>query len=207
MCKFGIPVMSMPGWWIITNIIVFCSAMSVIIAIIIDFSKYHKVKGKKEKKSIVETGTMVLFFLLFYFLLRFRIGSLPFNAHHRNGEEVIINHIGTLLIVAGSVINIWGRKSLGPQWSNQIKIYQAHKLIQNGPYKFIRHPLYSSLVLMFWGASIVYTNVYALIANTCIFLPFMYYRAKQEEEILEQEISDYKKYKKTTGAFFLKIWR
>ena len=68
----------------------------------------------------------------------------------------------------------------------------------------VRHPLYASLMMMFYGATLVYFNYAAFLANTFIFIPFMYYRAKQEEELLENQFDDYANYKKETGMFFPK---
>ena len=48
-------------------------------------------------------------------------------------------------------------------------------------------------------------NYLVFILNTIIFIPFMYYRAKQEEKELVKEFKEYKDYSKKTGMFFPKI--
>jgi protein-S-isoprenylcysteine O-methyltransferase Ste14 len=79
--------------------------------------------------------------------------------------------------------------------------------VQKGAYRIVRHPLYASLIWVFYGASIVYLNYYAFLLNTFVFIPFMYYRAKQEEELLEKEFSDYNKYTLNVGMFFPKLFK
>ena len=108
-------------------------------------------------------------------------------------------------MLTNSVMNIMGRFNLGSNWANHIKIYDEHTLVQRGMYKIVRHPLYASIILMFYGACLVYRNILCFLAVTLIFIPFMYYRAKQEETLLIQTFSEYKDYKERTGMFFPKI--
>ena len=90
-------------------------------------------------------------------------------------------------------------------WANQVTIYKNQQLIKTGVYKYVRHPLYASLIWMFYGACLVYPNYLALIANTILFVPFMFYRAKQEEKLLMERFEEYGEYKKTTGMLFPKL--
>ena len=115
--------------------------------------------------------------------------------------------LGLVLVVAGAAVNILGRLALGRNWANHIKIYNDHSLVVNNVYGFVRHPLYASLIWMFLGASLVYFNFLAFLANALVFVPFMYYRAKQEEELLAKEFEKYKDYQKKVGMFFPKILR
>ena len=109
------------------------------------------------------------------------------------------------MIILGCIINIAGRFNLGKNWANQVKIYNNQTFTRKGMFKIVRHPLYSSLMLMFYGACLVYPNYLAFLANTFIFIPFMYYRAKQEESLLLKTFKEYKQYKKEVGMFFPKI--
>ena len=187
----------------IIQLIICVSLLSLFVSILIDFILYTKDEHiKLEKKSIVETGTMTIFLFAFYLILLTRIGIVPV---YDNNLKPIIIIIGTLAIVSGCIINIMGRFNLGSNWANHIKIYDDHTLVQNGMYKIVRHPLYGSIMLMFYGAILVYRNILCFLAVTFIFIPFMYYRAKQEETLLIQTFSEYKNYKKRTGMFFPKI--
>lgn len=185
-------------------VIVLCFC-AVLFSVAVDFVKFDSNNGaKRQKKSIVATGTMLFFFIIFYFLIRFGIGSLEIkNLYLR----VVLISIGLIIIMVGSVVNVWGRFNLGKNWANHIKIYQNHTLVERGAYKLVRHPLYASLIWAFYGACLVYLNYYALIANTLIFVPFMYYRAKQEEELLEKEFTGYNKYRQRVGMFFPKLFK
>ncbi|MFA6145760.1 MAG: isoprenylcysteine carboxylmethyltransferase family protein [Patescibacteria group bacterium] len=114
--------------------------------------------------------------------------------------------VGLLILVIGCIVNIKGRIKLGKNWSNQIKIYEDHYFISNGIYGFVRHPLYASIIWMFFGASLIYFNFFAFLSNLLIFIPFMYYRAKQEEYLLIKEFKNYQNYQIKVGMFFPRLF-
>jgi protein-S-isoprenylcysteine O-methyltransferase Ste14 len=187
----------------IIQLIICSSVLGLFISILIDFTLYNRDEHiKKEKKSIVETGTMTLFLFAFYLILMTKIGRVPVN--NSNLKHIVII-LGTIAIVIGCITNIMGRFNLGNNWANHIKIYDEHTLVQNGMYRIVRHPLYASIMLMFYGACLVYRNLLCFLAVTFVFIPFMYYRAKQEESLLIQTFSEYNNYKNRVGMFFPKI--
>ena len=187
----------------IVSIIIILCVITIFIAVLIDFIEFKGRKGiKKEKRSIVETGTMTLFFIIFYFVLRLRFGEIMIE---NAPVKVAITIIGVLSIVFGCIFNIKGRLELGKNWANQIKIYKSHTLITKGVYRIVRHHLYASLIWMFYGACLVYSNYLAFLLNSLIFVPFMYYRAKQEEELLTKQFKNYKNYILKVGMFFPKL--
>ena len=185
----------------IISALITLSVVAVFVAIFIDFVIYNsKNTVKKSRRSIVATGSMIGFYVVYYFVLRYRIGGLYF-------IDPYIIIIGTAMIVAGAVFNILGRIQLKGNWANHIKIYEGHSLVNRGIYKVVRHPLYASIMLMLFGGSIAYRNWLSAVLTAFVFIPFMYYRAKQEETLLQEEFAEYEEYKKTTGMFFPKLWK
>jgi protein-S-isoprenylcysteine O-methyltransferase Ste14 len=185
--------------WLIISVCV----LAILVSILIDFifaEDYSK--AKTEKKSVVQTGTMLLFFVLYYLIIKSHFGEIEISN--------IVTHlslagIGLAMIIVGTVVNISGRLYLGKNWANQIKIYPDQTLVVSGPFRLVRHPLYASLIWMFFAGSLIYLNLAALAANALIFVPFMFYRAKQEEKILAQGFKDYTQYQKKVGMFFPKL--
>ena len=171
-------------------------------AILINFYFSQKHQVQIEKRSVVETGSMLGFFILMIALVYFKIGSLKTGINLAS----VLAAIGTILIASGTLINIKGRLNLKQNWGNQIKIYEDHSLIQKGIYKYIRHPLYSSTILMIYGFSLLFINYLVFIANTIIFIPFMIYRARQEDRLLSQYFKEqFDDYQTNTGLFLPKM--
>lgn len=188
--------------YIIVPTIVALSVFAVIVAIIIDFSKYNKKNNILHKKrTFVSTFTMSLFFIIYYFIIKLKIG---FFYIENNVLKFFLLTLGTIFIISGAYINIKSRIILNSNWSDHIQIYTDQKLITTEAFKYVRHPLYASLFLMFYGGSFIYSNWLSFAVTTIIFIPMMNYRASQEEFYLEKKFNEYKKYKKYAGRFLPK---
>lgn len=156
---------------------------------------------RSEQRSVVATGSMLGFFAGFYLLLRFHWGELPLAPALADG----LLDLGLLLVVAGTLVNIAGRLALGGQWGNQVVLYRDHALVSAGIYRWLRHPLYASLVWMAAGAALVFGNAAALLATLGLFLPAMVHRARLEEAALASLFPGYADYRRRTGM--LVPWR
>lgn len=190
------------------NIMTMAISSSVTIlfaAIVMDFMLFEKKGGvKREKRSIVATGTMTLFYLVYFIVIWSRIGAI---IPEGSIGILAVRIAGTVLVALGSGMNILGRLSLKGNWADHVRIYKDQTLVETGIYGIVRHPLYSSLMVMLYGGSLAYLNWVSAVLTTFVFIPFMYYRAKQEESFLLQEFERYEDYRKRVGMFFPKFWR
>lgn len=180
------------GFDVVSQLITIVAVVAVLMAVAVDFTQFHRRSAaKKEVRSIVETGSMIGFFIVFYLIIRFQVAML-----HPvfSWWTAALSIMGCSLLIVGSVVNILGRMQLGKNWSNQIVVYKDSTLVTSGVYGLVRHPLYASLIWMFFGASLVYLNPLAFLANALIFIPFMHYRARQEENVLQKEFPEYTAY-------------
>jgi protein-S-isoprenylcysteine O-methyltransferase Ste14 len=185
------------------NLIIIICTIIILFAILADFIKFHRPdESKKKLNSWVETGTMFLYFFVYYLLMQLKTGRIILSSKVMTNLFIIA---GMLLIIAGCYVNIMGRKMLQHNWANQVTIYHDHTLVSGNVYKIIRHPLYASLIWMLSGGCLIYSDYIALLSVVFIFIPMMYYRAKQEEALLLSEFTEYSEYQKHTGMFFPKI--
>jgi protein-S-isoprenylcysteine O-methyltransferase Ste14 len=188
----------------VINIVVATSVYVVLLAVAADFFLYSKrVDEKAGRRSIVATASMLGFVGAYYLALKTKVGVLPLSG--LTAEILMI--VGAAAVVAGAVVNIWGRFLLRANWANQIRIYDDHELVTRGPYALVRHPLYASIILMLIGGSMTNRDWVALLLTMVIFTPAMVYRARQEEAMLEKELSGYGDYKRKTGMLFPRLRR
>ncbi len=197
---------TMNAWSFVVTVIMYLSFLTIVASVALDFFRYHH-QGRqvvREGRSLVETGSMSLFFIGYYLVLRFNFSVL---VNIPSAIRVVLIVSGLLLVVLGTVANVWGRFSLKSQWANQIKIYKNHQLIKTGPYSIVRHPLYASLIWIFTAVALIYANPLALMMNLTVFVPMMYFRARKEDALLARTFGeDYNKYKAKTGMFVPR-WR
>ena len=144
---------------------------------------------------------MFAYFLLYYGLMKTGIGHISLSSCYQHMMIII----GLVIIVTGCYVNVAGRLKLKHNWANQVTIYTNQTLVREGVYCIVRHPLYASIIWMLISGSLIYTNYVAFLSIIFIFLPMMYYRARQEEQVLCTEFPDYREYKQKTGMFFPKL--
>jgi protein-S-isoprenylcysteine O-methyltransferase len=109
-----------------------------------------------------------------------------------------IQIIGLIIVLSGFIICIIAREYLSKNWSGKVTIQEKHELIEKGPYKIVRHPIYSGVLVMMLGSSIIIGNLIDFIwVFFCLFGLFR--KAKQEEKLLLGEFGEsFERYKKRT---------
>jgi protein-S-isoprenylcysteine O-methyltransferase Ste14 len=114
---------------------------------------------------------------------------------------------GALLTGAGVGLAILARWHLGTNWSGTVTLKEGHELIRTGPYRAIRHPIYTGILLALLGTAIAFGEVRGLVAFAVAWGSF-YFKARREEAFLTQEFGEkFGTHAKETGMFLPKIAR
>jgi len=112
-----------------------------------------------------------------------------------------IQKTGLLSAIFGATIIILALLQLNKNLSPFPTPKKNTALLQNGLFKYIRHPIYTGIILFFTGYS-VYQNSFYKLAISMLILVLFYFKSNYEEQRLEQNFPDYKLYKSKTGKFF-----
>jgi protein-S-isoprenylcysteine O-methyltransferase Ste14 len=116
-----------------------------------------------------------------------------------------IGEIGVALTVVGIAFAIWARWHLGENWSATVTLKEGHELISSGPYRYIRHPIYTGMLLAFVGTALALGEYRALISIGIVLVAF-YAKSKKEECFLTQEFGDeFREHCRRTGMFLPKF--
>ena len=112
---------------------------------------------------------------------------------------------GVILTAAGVGVAFWARWHLGANWSGVVTLKEGHELIRTGPYRNIRHPIYTGILLAFFGTVVATGEVRGLLAVAIAWLSF-YWKARREESFLSQEFGEkFTVHAKQTGMFLPKF--
>jgi protein-S-isoprenylcysteine O-methyltransferase Ste14 len=107
---------------------------------------------------------------------------------------------GCAITLAGLVVTLWSRLALGTNWSATVTYREGHTLVARGPYRFVRHPMYTGLTLMICGTAVVVGSVGGLLA-VVVFLLGTWWKLKKEEALLARHFpADYPQYRSRTKA-------
>jgi protein-S-isoprenylcysteine O-methyltransferase Ste14 len=108
--------------------------------------------------------------------------------------------IGSLITILGLAICIWARTTIGRNWSGSVVFKKNHELVTNGPYKFVRHPIYTGMITMLIGTSIYYGYASIFLIPILAFVSFAL-KSRQEEKLMIKHFGKkYIEYKKRTKA-------
>ncbi len=110
--------------------------------------------------------------------------------------------LGVTLIPLGVALRWYAIWTLGGYFTRDVAVSADQKVVQNGPYRSIRHPAYSGTFLTMLGVGLAMTNWASLVALlVCVFLGHLY-RVRVEEKVLVQTIGQqYIEYMHRTRRF------
>jgi len=97
-----------------------------------------------------------------------------------------VRWVGLVLVVLGIVFAIWAIATLGRHYDLELEIHRDHELVRNGPYRLVRHPVYTGLGLHFAGACLATGNILLLAGTLLVTFPALYLRATTEERLLRE---------------------
>lgn len=80
---------------------------------------------------------------------------------------------GLAFTVAGLCFAVWARRHLGKYWSGRISLKENHRVIQTGPYAWVRHPIYSGLILALFGTAITLGTLSAFAGFAFMLISFV----------------------------------
>jgi protein-S-isoprenylcysteine O-methyltransferase Ste14 len=120
-------------------------------------------------------------------------------------DTPMVHWLGVAIMASGVAIAFWARFHLGANWSGVVTLKEGHELIRTGPYRTIRHPIYTGILLAFLGNVIEVGQVRGLIGLLIIWLSF-YVKARREESFLAQEFGpNFNEHTQHTGMFLPKV--
>src|SRR5208283_1416428 len=98
-------------------------------------------------------------------------------------RTVVSDSVGVAVCMLGLFVAIWSRKALGAEWSQDVELKQEHKLVQRGPYRLMRHPIYTGHLLMGLGTAIASGSSIAFAGLASLAVGF-WIKLNQEERLL-----------------------
>jgi protein-S-isoprenylcysteine O-methyltransferase Ste14 len=130
-------------------------------------------EGRASRRRVPLNGVTIVAVLLLLRVLHggnFAVDSAPLEA------------IGVVLFASGIALAVWARVHLGRNWGMPMTQKAEPELITSGPYRLVRHPIYSGLILAVLGTALV-SNLLGLIIAAAMG-GYFYYSASVEERNL-----------------------
>jgi protein-S-isoprenylcysteine O-methyltransferase Ste14 len=162
-------------------------------------------KAAKKTESVADRLQRMAPLAVAYALLFYNATSLGWLNRRFVTDSPAAAVIGVTLTAAGVAFAIWARWHLGANWSAIVSIREQHELIRSGPYRRVRHPIYTGMLLAMAGTALVLGEVRGLLAFAVTLFAF-YSKARKEEDWLTREFGEkFEAHAQQTGMFLPKI--
>lgn len=110
--------------------------------------------------------------------------------------------LSVCFLTLGGVLSWTSARTLGRQWRFDAGLNADHQLVQSGAYRFIRHPIYASMLCMLLGTGFLITPFPALIAALAFFLSGLEIRVRIEDALLASRFGDgFRDYQRRVPAY------
>ena len=112
----------------------------------------------------------------------------------------VTHWIGAAVVAAGLAFTVWARVHLGRNWSGTVTVKNDHELVRSGPYRFVRHPIYSGALLAIAGISLARGDWRGPLALLILFVALWRKLQHEERWMAEAFGEDYAKYQSEVCA-------
>ena len=159
------------------------------------YKKTEKIKSRKtsREKFLVFLATIGMMVVPMIYVFTSWIDSFSI------GLPNWARWIGTIGYGFGLILFWWVHKTLGKNWSPLLEIRKEHNLITTGPYKYVRHPMYTYMWIGVVGSWLISSNwIVGIVAFVTWSILYFIRLPDEEKMMIEQFGQQYKDYMKTT---------
>jgi protein-S-isoprenylcysteine O-methyltransferase Ste14 len=107
---------------------------------------------------------------------------------------------GLAITVLGVVFAIWSRVTLGRNWSSVPQVKEQHELVVKGPYRIVRHPIYTGLILTVAGTGLALDRGIGLFMAVLVFASYWLKSRVEEKLMMETFPEEYPEYRRRVSA-------
>ncbi|MFZ0213246.1 MAG: isoprenylcysteine carboxylmethyltransferase family protein [Candidatus Acidiferrales bacterium] len=166
-----------------------------------------RVKRTKETENRGTYALRIIFLVLVFEALFSKWGRIGwfgrrFIAYH---SEVMI--AAFFIVVTGLGLAAWARHCLGGNWSSAVTLKEGHELIGRGPYRFIRHSIYTGFQVGLLGTALAIGQWRGIVVFVIV-VAVQFAKARKEEVWLAREFgAAFEEHRARTGMFLPRIFR
>ena len=177
----------------------FIYSYSILICLWASFYIYWFVSAMSAKKNI-RTNRPGIFIRLLFVVVIILVVENSSVVRHVIGSDIHnlpLNILGLALCAAGLAFAVWARIHIGKNWGMPMSVKENPELVTSGPYRLVRHPIYSGIMLAMIGSGLTSNAIWFILV--IFFVVYFIFSARREEALMTREFPDqYPAYKKRT---------
>ena len=157
-------------------------------------------KRTQTRESFRSRLPYVIFTFAAFYAMFSRDGAFGWMGQRILPRDPWMANLGIAITAGGLLLAIWARAYLGRNWSGAVTVKVGHQLIRSGPYRWVRHPIYSGMILALIGTAISLGQLRGPVAVVLLWIGFTM-KSRIEERFMTGTFGgEYEKYSRTTGG-------
>jgi protein-S-isoprenylcysteine O-methyltransferase len=113
-------------------------------------------------------------------------------------RSVAVFYAGLACMATGQLLRSWSIAVLGRLFTVNVAVREGHRLIESGPYRILRHPSYTAILLLHLGIGLCIGNALSLFALMVPITLVLINRIRVEEDVMVSGLASYRDYIKRT---------
>lgn len=134
------------------------------------------------RQSLLRGGLVVLIVLALHFT---PARGLLRAVHAYQAHSIPLGVVGAAIVLMGVGLALYARIYIGRNWGMPMSRKEQPELVTGGPYAFVRHPIYTGIVLAVLGSAIGASVLW--VVPLVVFAPYFVYSARREEELMREQ--------------------
>lgn len=167
---------------------------SIVAAITTRMRVKKMARGETLLDRLIQNALMIIALYLIYSPY---VGCLSV---HIFPENLLASVLGCTIVVASLFFADWARRILASNWSSAVQLVENQQLVEHGPYKHIRHPIYIGVTSAFFGIFLVQGTLASFVAFVFILIKYALKINKEEQFLLGHFGTQYSLYQSRTWA-------
>jgi len=165
-----------------SSLVTFVSVAGIVTFMVV--AQLSRIRGVARRGATVARSRGLAHYVAYFFVVPYIVIAA------RPGPELALPEplqwVGLGLTVLGIGFAVWSIATLGRHYDLELEIHRDHELVRTGPYRLVRHPIYTGLGLHFAGACLATGNLLLIAGTLLVTYPALFLRAKTEERLLRE---------------------
>ncbi len=154
---------------------------------------YNIANGPKVAKRRTRYVPSILIAIFIVWVIRKYSPRNPFEGI--NIDVPFIRTAGAIILILFTILTIWARFKLGSMWSGSVTLKENHELRTDGPYSIVRHPIYTGILGMLIGSTLMF-GAESLTVLVLVLIYILYKIHEEERLMIETFGEQYLEYQK-----------
>ena len=179
-----------------------------LILLVIWLAAWGQSKRTRERQPVGSSLIHFIPFTLAFPMMFHPWTHVPWLQRRLLPSSQLLDVLSIALTALGVWVAVWARLSLGKNWSGAVTVKVEHQLVRRGPYAWVRHPIYTGLLLAMVGMALARNQLCGVFAVALLWLGAWLKSRDEERLMLKTFGADYEDYRRSTGALFpqLRFW-